>query len=187
MFVDPIYLPEDFFFITFHCLRFVQTTTALGSISNPNFLSFLTFSVPHPPPSARALPSPRAAPPPRPVPPRSVHREVVARTPAPCLAAARAPALAPPRSHRTRPRAVPRGQRASARCAIAARCLTAARRCLRAAARWHAPRRQRQRRRRPSRRRRRRPVQLLILIFLIFRNSNFNIPYLQFQQFEVKC
>ena len=51
----PIHLPQDFFQLTFQCLKFVQTITALGSNSNLNFLSLLTFSLPHPPPSARAL------------------------------------------------------------------------------------------------------------------------------------
>ena len=35
----PIHLPQDFFQLTFQCLRFVQTITALGSNSNLNFLS----------------------------------------------------------------------------------------------------------------------------------------------------
>ena len=86
--VHPIYFLVDFFLLNFYCLRSVQiaTTLTLGSISNPNFLSLLTFSLPHPPPSARALrryrrphpvrcrrPRPRAPPrgraPPSPAPP----------------------------------------------------------------------------------------------------------------------
>ena len=81
-----VHLRQDFFQLTFQCLRFVQTITVFGSNSNLNFLSLLTFSLPHPPPSARALrryrrphpvrccrPRPRAPPrgraPPSPAPP----------------------------------------------------------------------------------------------------------------------
>ena len=33
--VDPIYLSEDFFFLIFHCLRFVQIIIAFRSTPKP--------------------------------------------------------------------------------------------------------------------------------------------------------
>ena len=56
-----IHLPQDFFQLTFQCLRFVQTITALGSTSNPNLFSLPTFS-PHRPHRRRPVRCPAPAP-----------------------------------------------------------------------------------------------------------------------------
>ena len=57
----PIHHPRDFFQLTFQCLRFVQTITALGSTSNPNLFSLPTFS-PHRPHRRRPVRCPAPAP-----------------------------------------------------------------------------------------------------------------------------
>ena len=78
---NPIYLPEDFFFPIFQCLRFVQTNIAIGStqtlvcfLSLSNLLSSRTAAIcfasaPYAAPcSATVLPPPPAPPSPAPAP-----------------------------------------------------------------------------------------------------------------------
>ena len=151
----------------------MQTTTALGSISNPSFLSLLTFSLP---PRRRLLArtaaaarTPCARMRPRAVPRCRALSRTAARRPAPrCLAAVhrcRALLLAPCRvlllaccSAAALPRA--------AACVL--------RRC-RTLPRAGAGEEGAQVVGEEA------PVQLSILVFSTFHYSNFNIPYLQFQ------
>ena len=69
----PIHHPRDFFQLTFQCLRFVQTITALGSTSNPNLFSLPTFS-PHRPHRRRHVRCPRPHPAPLPPTPATPPR-----------------------------------------------------------------------------------------------------------------